>query len=398
MCMIALSYVQHAIFFLTMIRHFSSGRKVCADFTHTVIGAGVVGLAVAAELAKRPDNKVLIIEKNGQYGQETSSRNSEVVHAGLYYPQDSLKTKLCIRGKELLYSLGEQNVPTVKCGKWVVAQNENQRAYLEGLHSKAQLLGVPTKFVSLSRAKILEPAVRVGANGAILNSPTTGITSAHHLMAFLAMQLDNAGGEMALGTEVVGMRYDKHNEEYELETQAEGEKVGITSNCVVNSAGLYAPKVAKLAGGQWQTYFAKGNYFSFTGKNPGISRLVYPCPTPGVASLGTHLTIDLGGQIRFGPDLEWVDHVNYHVTATEERIAMATKEVAQYFPGVMEGELHGSYCGIRPKIVGPGGGFQDFVVREESAAGFPRWVNLVGIESPGLTAALAVGEMVGGMI
>lgn len=376
-------------------RYFSVSRCInAADFSHTVIGGGVVGLAIGAELvSKSAKNKVLIIEKNEEYGQETSSRNSEVVHAGLYYPPDSLKTKLCIRGKKKLYERKEY-IPIKQCGKWVIAQSEQEMEYLKKLHEKSKIINVPTEFISLERGKSEEPSIH--ARYGILNSPTTGITSAHGVMDYLYTKFQDGDGSLALGTQVVGVEYLKGEQVYEIQTQTtdseDNETYSIKSNYVINCAGLYAPYIANMLLSEnkhIKAYYAKGNYFSYSGPNPHINRLIYPCPTPGVASLGTHLTIDLGGQIRFGPDLEWVDNcTDYKVN--ESNLDMAVEAVKQYLPGVKREYLSGSYSGIRPKLIGPGEKkFQDFVIRGDGG-----FVNLLGIESPGLTASMGISEYV----
>lgn len=377
------------------------------DFTHTVIGAGAVGLAIASNLVKMsPKHKVLLIEKNEEYGQETSSRNSEVIHAGLYYPPDSLKTKMCIRGKEMIYERREA-IPLKQCGKWVVAQNEQEMEYLHKLHYKARHLGVPTEFIPPNLAKVDEPAVT--ARCGVLNSPTTGIVSAHGLMDFLATEFQNgvAEGSLVLGTKVVDIQYLKGREIFEIQTTSrdadddEDTEFIVKSKYVINSAGLYAPEITNMVLPKEEhikAYYAKGNYFSYAGPNIHIDRLIYPCPTHGVASLGTHLTLDMGGQIRFGPDLEWVNSLYDGVyKVNEHNLNAAVDAVQQYIPLIRREYLHGSYTGIRPKLVGPGGEFQDFVVREEKEHA-PGMISLLGIESPGLTSSMALGEYVSNML
>lgn len=374
-----------------LTRRFSTQAARLADFSHVVIGAGVVGLAIGAQLAAKGAN-VIVIEKNSSHGQETSSRNSEVVHAGLYYPKDSLKTKMCIRGNHLIHGLKDL-IPVHQCGKWIVAQNEQQHEYLEALHEKSKDLGIPTEFLNLDKAKLLEPKIR--AQNAILYSPSTSVTSAHDLMNYLLAELENNDGELALGTEVTGIT--KNGNEWEIETKADGEDFVVSSEVVINSAGLYAPHIANMVledgEKQYESFYAKGNYFTWTGPNPGISRLIYPCPTPGVKSLGTHLTIDLGGQVRFGPDLEWVDRIEYNVN--NKNATAAKKAVAEYFPGVVAGDLVGTYSGIRPKLQGPEGETQDFIIRVHSD---PTFISMLGIESPGLTASLALAEYVSALV
>ena len=388
---------------------FSSFAPVrAADFTHTVIGAGVVGLAVAAELIKQSkNNKVLIIEKNESYGMETSSRNSEVVHAGLYYPPESLKTRMCIRGKQLIYEKKDY-FPVKQCGKWIIAQNDEDMEYLHKLHDKAQGLEIPTEFLTSSQCAKIEP--KVTARAGALHSPTTGITSAHGLMDFLCTQIQ-AGpgvGELVLGTKVVGLDHDRGKGHYEIRTISqeddggdEEEEFVISSNAVINCAGLYSAHVANMILPELmktEMYYAKGNYFSYSGPSLGIGRLLYPTPSPNLQGLGTHLTIDLVGQVRFGPDVEWlnqsssVDSPLFDYSVNNGHLRDAAKAVTDYLPGVQLDQLHGSYSGIRPKLAGPGGGFQDFVVREETDAGLGGFVNMLGIESPGLTSSMALAE------
>ncbi|KAG0673455.1 hypothetical protein C6P42_002720 [Pichia californica] len=379
-------------------RNFSISKIVQAvDFTHTIIGGGVVGLAIGAELVQQSkNNNVLIIEKNEEYGQETSSRNSEVVHAGLYYPKDSLKTKLCIIGKNKIYQRKEF-IPVRQCGKWIIAQNEQEMEYLEKLHDKSKEINVKTEFISLKRGKLDEPSIM--ARYAILNSPTTGITSAHEVMDYLATKFQEGEGNLALGTKVIGIEYIKGENVYEINTKTneDDEIYNIKTSNIINCAGLYAPKIANMIlpkDKHIKAYYAKGNYFSYNGPNPHINRLIYPCPTPGVASLGTHLTLDLGGQIRFGPDLEWVDNCdNYKVN--EKNLDLAVEAVKVYFPNIKREFMNGSYSGIRPKLIGPEvKKFQDFVIRNESEIGHPCFINLLGIESPGLTASMGISEYV----
>lgn len=382
---------------LSAKRLFSTTRIVRVeepDFTHTIIGAGAVGLAIGAEIREQfPDSRVLIIEKNDAYGKETSSRNSEVVHGGLYYPEGSLKTQLCLEGKRLIYGLKDK-IPVQKCGKWIIAQNESELEYLEKLHDKSKRIGVPTEFLDVRKAKEEEPLVK--ARAGILVSPTTGITSAHSLMDYQFTRFQEADGSLALGTQVVDLNYNKSSKQYEIQTKDEDDEIyTINSSSVINSAGLHAAEVSNMLlpkSRHIKEYYAKGNYFSYIGKPLGIKRLLYPCPTPGVASLGTHLTIDLGGQIRFGPDLEWVDNCdNYKVNGNN--LPKAFEQVQNYLPCMKLDQLEASYCGIRPKIIGPTEKrFQDFVIREESE--YPGFINLLGIESPGLTASMGIAKYV----
>lgn len=376
------------------VRHFSSSSIVRADYSHAVIGGGVVGLAVAAELSKKADNKVVLIEKNTKVGQETSSRNSEVIHAGIYYPKDSLKTKLCIEGKELLYKEAfRAGVDMRKCGKWIVAQNDTEDAFIEHLYWKSKDLGVITELIPTYKGHYIEPAIH--AERGILSSPTTGIISAHSLMDYLYTIFQENDGELAVGSEVIGI--EKVSDGYTIRAKStlEDEAVEISVNNVVNSAGLYADKVSNLLlpkERHVRQYFAKGTYFNFSNSFPEVRRLIYPVPKKGVKGLGTHLTLGLDGQIKFGPDIEWVERPDDY-TPSAQNLDAALHAIVKYFPHLVKEDLQPAYCGIRPKLIGPDNdSFQDFVIREEE--GFPGFVNLLGIESPGLTSSMAIGKYV----
>jgi len=386
-------------------RAFSSNPVHRADFTHVVIGAGVVGLAIARKLAERSSTTTLLIEKHSSFGQETSSRNSEVIHAGLYYGHDSLKTKLCLRGKEMLYELcKKEDIPHRNCGKWIVAQNDQQMEELEKVHSFASSIGVPTRFLSLKEAADREPEVR--AQAGVLESPTTGIVDSHALMSHLESRFLDLSGDIAFRTLVTGISalptggYRIHTS-----TPSGQPQEPITAEILVNSAGLFAIPVSNMLlppDRHLKPFYAKGTYFSYSASQPKPSTLVYPAPTPGHAGLGTHLTLDLSTppRVRFGPDVEWVDDPTDY-TPNSSRVSVALDEIQTYLPGLKRENVEVDYCGIRPKL-GKGGsvvggtGFLDFVIREEE--GFGGFVNLLGIESPGLTSSLAIAEMVEGVV
>ncbi|KAK6346865.1 hypothetical protein TWF696_006970 [Orbilia brochopaga] len=375
-------------------RLFSTTAPRSSDFAHCIIGGGVVGLAVASRLATKYQKPTLLIERHGEVGTETSSRNSEVIHAGIYYPDYSLKTQLCIRGKEMLYELCQsKGIPHRQLGKWILAQNEKERGILEGLHEKCKRLKVPTEFISKEEAEREEPAVH--APYGVLSSPTTGIVSSHDLMSYLTGTLEPF--DIALQTTVVDVKkLRKGGYEVYTMSSAEGsyDVTRITADIVINAAGLYACQVSNMVlppSRHVTPYYAKGNYFSYSASSPRVSRLIYPCPVEGLGGLGTHLTLDLAGRMRFGPDVEWV-HGPDDLVARDDRLEQAVEAVAIYLPGVKREALTADYCGIRPKLKPKGGIFQDFVVRQEQ--GFPGFINLLGIESPGLTASLAIAEMV----
>ena len=351
-----------------------------------VIGAGVVGLAVARALAMA-GREVVILEAEDAFGTHTSSRNSEVIHAGIYYPKGSLKARSCVAGKELLYEYcASHGVLHRRSGKLIVAADEQQIPELQQIQQKAHANGV-TDVVWMTReqALALEPALHCVA---ALYSPSTGIIDSHSLMlaylgdaeahgAMLALKTHLLGGQVADGGFVV------HTNELDLEC-----------SILVNSAGLRAPTVAKSIEGFPQRlvpgeFYAKGNYYSLIGKSP-FSRLVYPVPEPG--GLGVHVTLDLGGQARFGPDVEWVDKIGYDVDPGRAQKFYAA--IRRYWPALPDGALSPGYAGIRPKTAGPGEPAPDFHIQGPREHGVPGLINLFGIESPGLTASLALAEAV----
>ncbi|KAH6631905.1 FAD dependent oxidoreductase [Chaetomium tenue] len=383
-----------------------------ADFTHAVIGGGVVGLAIARSLAQRSSSSThnggsssstLLLERHTSVGTETSSRNSEVIHAGLYYGAGTLKTTLCLQGKALLYNLcATHNIPHRRTGKWIVAQTDAQRAALQRLHDFCtRELHVPVRWVGRNEAARREPAVR--AESGVLESPTTGIVDSHALMVCLLGQFEEAGGTLALGSEVEGVvplgGDGSGGWELTVRDGATGEVSTVTAETIVNSAGLGAVAVNNMIvppERRREMFYAKGNYFSYGASSPSVKTLVYPAPEPGQAGLGTHLTLDLGGRIKFGPDVEWVDSPD-DLAVNESRRAQTVAEVKKYLPGLDETQLQPDYAGIRPKLgkqgaVAQGKGFVDFVIQKEE--GYQGWINLLNIESPGLTSCLAIAERV----
>ncbi|KAJ4138247.1 hypothetical protein NW768_002068 [Fusarium equiseti] len=382
---------------------FSTTAAANADFTHAVIGGGVVGLAVARQLAQRDNTSTVLIERHDAIGTETSSRNSEVIHAGIYYGPSSLKTKLCIRGKNLLYDLCEKHdIGHRRTGKWIVAQNDVQQETLSKLHALCKNdLGVPTRWVSGEEVKRDGEGVHAAC---ALESPTTGIIDSHGLMLCLQGLFEDAGGVAALNSPVLnitplGSRPGSEGWEIEVKDAATGETSSITTETLINAAGLGAAVIHNMivpSEKRQKLYYAKGNYFSYSASQPKISRLIYPVPEPGIAGLGTHLTLDLAGRLRFGPDVEWIDDPS-NLAVNAERLPQAINEIKRYLPGIDDSALVADYAGIRPKLAGPdavrqGKGFQDFIIRKEE--GYEGWVNLLGIESPGLTSSLAIAEMV----
>ena len=358
-----------------------------------VIGAGVVGLAVARALALR-GRDVLILEKAENFGTETSSRNSEVIHAGIYYPRDSLMARYCVSGRKALYAyLRERGVAHKKCGKLIVATNADELRALAGIRGRALANGVDDlELLSAAEATGLEPAL--ACTGALL-SPSTGIIDSHAYMLALLGDAENAGATLVCQTPVLGGRVVAGGVEVCV---GGADPLRLTCRLLVNAAGLYAPAVARAiegmpAGRVPREYFARGNYFTLTGRSP-FARLIYPVPSPG--GLGTHLTLDLAGQARFGPDVEWIESISYQVDPRRAEGFYAA--IRRYWPGLPDGALQPGYSGIRPKIVAPGAPAQDFVVQGPREHGVAGLVNLFGIESPGLTASLALGAAVAEII
>src|SRR5437868_14063632 len=354
-----------------------------------VIGAGVVGLAVARAMAQR-GREVIILEAENAFGTITSARNSEVIHAGIYYPAGSLKAQLCVQGKALLYDYcASHHVTHQRCGKLIVANSEAQLATLEGIRAKAQANGVgDLRLLSRAEAQALEPNLQCHA---ALLSPSTGIIDSHGLMLALLGDAEQAGAMLAVQSPVLSGAVTHAGIRLEV-----GGDTGTTlrAKTVINSAGLTAPDLARRIEGMPAAhippqYFAKGCYFTLAGRAP-FSRLIYPVPE--AAGLGVHLTIDLGGQARFGPNVRWIDEIEYGVDPADADSFYG--EVRNYWPGLANGALQPGYAGIRPKISGPGEPAADFRIDGPATHGVPGLVNLFGIESPGLTASLAIAEAV----
>lgn len=365
-----------------------------ADVDCIVIGAGVVGLAIARALAQS-GREVLVTEATEAIGTGTSSRNSEVIHAGIYYPAGSLKARLCVRGKHLLYAYcAERGVPHKRLGKLIVATDRDQAAQLEGIAQRARANGVDDlQFISGEEAMRLEPALQCTA---ALVSPSTGIVDSHALMLSFQGDAENAGAQCVFHTPLVSGRVRPEGG-FELQFGGD-EAMTLTCNVLINSAGLQAPALARRIDGVPPAsiptdYLCKGSYFTLSGRAP-FSRLIYPVPQH--AGLGVHLTLDLGGQAKFGPDIEWLDvrtpeEIDYAVDPA--RVDGFYAEVRRYWPGLPDGALAPSYSGVRPKIHAAGEKAPDFRIDGPALHGVPGLVNLFGVESPGLTSALAIGEL-----
>ena len=355
-----------------------------------VVGAGVVGLAVARELA-RAGRDVVIVEREEAIGTHTSSRNSEVIHAGIYYPANSLKAWACVRGKELLYEYCESHgVPHRRITKLIAAASQTQAQELESIQARAVANGVEDlEWLDAKQAGTLEPAV--GAHAALL-SPSTGIIDSHALMLAYQGDAEDAGAMLALHARVEHVEVTAQG--FKLNIDMLGEPFDLMANTLINAGGLFAPQLASMIDGLPQdtvpgAWFAKGNYFTMTGRAP-FSRLIYPIPEPG--GLGVHVTLDLGGNARFGPDVEWQEDLNYALDPDREQ--RFYEAVRAWYPSLPDGCLQPGYTGIRPKISGPGEPAADFVISGPEQHGVPGLVNMFGIESPGLTASLALAERV----
>jgi L-2-hydroxyglutarate oxidase LhgO len=359
----------------------------------TIIGAGVVGLAIAAELGKKHQD-IVLLEKETSFGQGTSSRNSEVIHAGIYYPRGSLKAKLCVEGSRLLYKYcQEHQIPHKRLGKIIVALNDGEVGQLDGLLKQGKENWVRgLRFMMGSELAKFEPGVK-GVKA--LYSPDTGIVDSHRLMKALAREAEDRGVMIAYGSEVRGVRGEERG--YILNINGEE---SLKTECLINSAGLFADRIAAMAGididkHKYRLHLCKGEYFSYT-KPSFIKHLVYPVPEHDITGLGVHSVIDLVGGLRFGPNTEYINGIDYTVNPAHRRAFW--ESVVKLFPQVKEDDLAPDQAGVRPKLQGPGDGVRDFIISEEARLGLPGLINLIGIESPGLTACLAIGEYVKNLV
>ncbi|MBU1124971.1 MAG: NAD(P)/FAD-dependent oxidoreductase [Candidatus Omnitrophica bacterium] len=362
-------------------------------FDITIIGAGAVGLAVA-ECLSRDYPDTLVVEKNRSFGRETSSRNSEVIHAGIYYPPDSLKTSSCIEGKELLYAFCQEHaIPHTRIGKLIVARDKEEARDLESLLENGRRNGL-TDLHIIDRHELRRIEPNVEALCALV-SCSTGILDTHAFMKVLADKYTAQGGQIAYGTEVRGI--ERHAEGYALYVQdSQKEEFCFSSRMVINCAGLCSDKVAALVGIDKEEYrlkYCKGDYFRVhNNKGKYINRLIYPVPHKKGAGLGIHATLDLAGGLRLGPDDAYVDTIYYDIDPQKREVFYQSART--FLPFIAVDDLQPDTSGMRPKLQGPGEGFRDFLVEEESRNNSPGFVNLLGIESPGLTAALSLARRV----
>ena len=357
-----------------------------------VIGAGVVGLAVARAIVTSPQfegKDVFLIEAANAIGTGTSSRNSEVIHAGIYYPQGSLKARLCVQGKTQLYQYCEERgIGFKRCGKLIVASSAAQVPHLQAIMTKAAANGVhDLVLLTREQTRQLEPQLECHA---AIHSPSTGIIDSHTLMLSLQGDFENTGGILALNSAVASVNIASNA----IQVIA-NDGTTLYTKVLVNAAGLYAPTLARQFNGLDPklvptAYYAKGNYFTLSGKSP-FTRLIYPVPES--AGLGVHLTLDMGGQVKFGPDVEWVESPD-DLQVDAHRGDVFYAEVRKYWPQLKDGALEPGYAGIRPKISGPDAAAADFLIQGEKEHGIKGLVNLFGIESPGLTSCMAIGDHV----
>jgi len=358
-----------------------------------VIGGGIIGLAVARALA-RAGREVLLLEKERWIGQDTSSRNSEVIHAGLYYPEGSLKARFCVEGRKKLYAYcAERDVPHKRIGKLVVGVSDDEIATLKRVIKHAEAAGVTDlEWLDGKDARAMEPALSCVA---AFHSPSTGIIDSHALMQAYQTDAEHAGASVVLRAPVLEGRVTRDG--FTLEVGG-SEQMTLDCKLLINSAGLYAPALARRVAGIPaatipQDYYCRGVYFTLAGRAP-FKRLVYPVPEH--AGLGVHLTLDMAGAARFGPDTEWIDGIDYTVDARRGDKFYAA--IRTYWPGIADGALQPGYAGIRPKISGPKALAADFVIAGPQSHGVPNLVNLFGIESPGLTASLAIADHVASLL
>jgi len=364
----------------------------------TIIGAGVVGLAIAAQVAKA-NRHVYILEKNQSFGLETSSRQSGVIHAGIYYPKGSLKAKFCVAGNRSLYELCPRyDIGHKRLGKLIIAVDDEENEELEALLERGR--GNDAEGLTLlSRRGLKELEPNVEGVAAML-SPSSGIIDSYALMQYFVAKAGEGGAQIAYQTKVVGI--EKAAEGYEVEVEDSEGRSSFVTSVLVNSAGLYSDKVAEMAGididkAGYRLHYGKGDYFSLKKRqSTRVNRLIYPVPPSDIAGVGIHITFDLEGRVRLGPDIEYVDSLDYAIDRREQKLFYDS--VKRLLPAIEYDDLEPEMAGIRPKLQEPGGEIRDFVIRDESDKGLPAFINLIGIESPGLTAAPAIAEYVGGLI
>jgi len=369
------------------------------DAEMTIIGAGVVGLAIAEKVSAEYSN-VFLIEKHPSFGQESSSRNSEVIHAGLYYTKNSLKARLCVEGKELLYDYCKKyDVPFNNCGKLIVATSEDEIDILEGIRQTAFNNGV-NDLTFLGKREISEIEPNIFALKA-LYSPSTGIIDSHSLMKQFETNYVNNGGQVVYGSEVKGITRIKDGFEISL-FDADNTNYNFTSRIVINCAGLTSDKVSEMVGiedDNLKILFCKGEYFRIKPpKNRLVKRLIYPVPHPNMEGIGIHVTIDMAGGVKLGPDIKYLESNVYDYKLTISKQEAFFLSARKFLPFIDYDDISPEMAGIRSKIQKPGEVQRDFYIMEETKRGYPGFVNLIGIESPGLTSSIAIAKYVASLI
>jgi L-2-hydroxyglutarate oxidase LhgO len=364
-----------------------------SDLDCIVIGAGVIGLAVARALA-RDGRSIAILETERQFGMHTSSRNSEVIHAGIHYTPSSLKARLCVTGRDLLYRYcGRRGIEHRRCGKFTVASTAAQVEALQGIEANARANGVlDLQLLDADHARRMEPALQCLA---ALSSPSTGIIDSHAYMQSLLADAEGCGADISYGTTVTKLRPAAAGTAVFIEAY---DAPAVTARWVINSAGLQAHRLAAAMDGFPsqhipRIHYGKGSYFTLSGRAP-FRRLIYPVGERGW--LGIHMTIDLAGAARFGPDMQWIPEVDYSVDVN--RAAVFYESIRRYWPQIQDGQLQPAYAGVRPRLSGPGEPAEDFLISGPEQHGVPGIINLFGMESPGLTASLAIGDFVAAMV
>jgi L-2-hydroxyglutarate oxidase LhgO len=369
------------------------------DAEITIIGAGVVGLAIAERLSEEYSN-VFLIEKHPTFGQETSSRNSEVIHAGIYYPKGSLKARLCVEGKSLLYDYCKKyEIPFNNCGKLIVATSDEEISVIEGIRQTALNNGVDDLAV-LGREQIAGMEPDIFALKALF-SPSTGIVDSHSLMKRYETNMINNDGQIVYNCEVTGIY--RINEGYEvILLDADKTTYSFTTKILINSAGLTSDKVSEMTGIKDESLkirFCKGEYFKLNPpKNKLIRRLIYPVPLQNLEGIGIHVTIDMSGGVKLGPDVTWMNSNTYDYKVDAEKRDAFFQSAKKFLPFIEKEDIVPEMAGIRPKIQRPGDPVKDFYIMEESGRGRPGFINLIGMESPGLTASLAIANYVRGLV
>lgn len=364
------------------------------DTDITIIGAGVIGLAIGENLSGKSGN-IFIIEKHSTFGQETSSRNSEVIHAGIYYPQGSLKSILCVEGKNLLYEYcRKHDIPYNNCGKLIVATTPEEVGIIEGIRETARKNGVYLEIMEKDQIAAFEPNIFALK---ALYSPTTGIVDTHRLMKQFETAIINNGGHMVYRSEVTGIK--KIDEGYEITIlDSDRQYFSFTTRILINSAGLVADKISEMAGikdERLAIHFCKGEYFRMKPpKNKLIKMLIYPVPYENMEGIGIHVTIDMAGGVKLGPDVTYLESNDFDYSVTASKQEAFWNSARKFLPFLEFDDIYPEMAGIRPKTQKKGDSIRDFYIMEESEKGFKGFINLIGMESPGLTSCLAIGNYI----